>query len=153
MGTWQPAVFDPILIVAQLVVMQCFFYIVLGFLLSVVCSMTGETIILEHVTNYEAIEPTSVAGALSCIAFFAAACIAGAFLRVTVGKAKKCLDFAASLHILHFVVCWAAWSIPASVSWFIIAAISTILMSVIGEYLCLIEEMREIPRSRAVIAI
>ena len=66
-----------------------------------------------------------------------------------VERAKKCLDFAATAHILHFLgTIIYNQTFPASWTWWIVNVICLIIMSVLGEYLCMNRELQEIPLTR-----
>lgn len=63
-------------------------------------------------------------------------------------RTKQCLDFAATAHFLHLVICWHYNShFPASLSWWLLNAACVTIMCVYGEYLCLRTELQAIPLS------
>lgn len=66
-------------------------------------------------------------------------------LALVVQRAKKCLDFAATCYTVHFVLCTALRGWPASFEWWALNASALVLMAVLGEWLCMRREMREIP--------
>lgn len=69
-------------------------------------------------------------------------------LRFIVQRTKQCLDFAATVHLIHFICCWSYNSrVPHNIYWWVTNIISLILMTVIGEFLCLRSEMKAIPVS------
>jgi len=65
-------------------------------------------------------------------------------LVVLVGRAKQCLDFAATVHAVHLVVCIAYGSWPGSFYWWAVVITSLIVMAVLGEYLCMKRELAPI---------
>jgi len=65
-------------------------------------------------------------------------------LVVLVGRAKQCLDFAATVHAVHLVVCIAYGGWPGSFYWWAVAVTSLIVMAVLGEYLCMKRELAPI---------
>lgn len=67
------------------------------------------------------------------------------FLCVVVERAKKCLDFTATLYFLHFLFCLAFRGFPSSLEWWVLNFMGLVLMAVLGEWLCLRRELREIP--------
>jgi hypothetical protein len=72
--------------------------------------------------------------------------LVGAVLLVLiVEKSKKCLDFGVTLFFIHFVACCLYNGVPGTYSWYIIHIVATILMIFLGEYLCSVREMNEIP--------
>ena len=55
------------------------------------------------------------------------------------------LDFTCSMHLFHLIGCMCYKSFPSTVSWWLIQIVCITLMVVLGEYLCMRTEMREIP--------
>lgn len=65
-----------------------------------------------------------------------------------VQRTKLCWDFAATAHLAHLVVCWAYNGLfPHSLVWWLSCCISVIIMTVLGEFLCMRSELRAIPLS------
>ena len=58
---------------------------------------------------------------------------------------KLFLDFTCSMHFFHLIGCCIYRSFPTTVSWWLIQLVCITLMVVLGEYLCMRTEMREIP--------
>lgn len=66
---------------------------------------------------------------------------------VVVERARKCLDFASTIYILHFLITWLFFGFPSNWEWWVVNVVSMIAMVVLSEYLCLRKEMMDIPRS------
>jgi protein SYS1 len=66
-------------------------------------------------------------------------------LAVIVEKSKKCLDFAVTLFFLHLVISTFYGGFPARLDWWVVHIAATILMVLLGEYLCSRRELDEIP--------
>eukprot|EP01018_Ginkgo_biloba_P022178 Gb_02460 [translate_table: standard] len=68
-------------------------------------------------------------------------------------RAKKCLDFAATLYIIHLFLCLIYGGWPSSVTWWVVNGIGLAAMALLGEWLCIRRELRDIPirSSRATI--
>lgn len=73
------------------------------------------------------------------------AALGALYLSVVVERAKKCLDFAATLFALHLALCCAFRGWPRAGAWWGVNGASLVLMAVLGEWLCVRKEMREIP--------
>ncbi|PNT72311.1 hypothetical protein BRADI_2g42471v3, partial [Brachypodium distachyon] len=71
-----------------------------------------------------------------------------AFMLYVIERAKKCLDFAATLYIIHLFICIIYGGWPASITWWVVNIVSLAIMSLLGEYLCIRRELRDIPVSR-----
>lgn len=69
---------------------------------------------------------------------------------MVVERAKKCLDFTATLYLLHLLFCCAFRGWPRSFEWWLLNFAGMVLMAVLGEWLCLRKEMRDIPLVRRV---
>lgn len=66
----------------------------------------------------------------------------GCFLCFIVERAKKCLDFAATVHVLHLLACTAYDGWPSSWEWWGVNLASLVVMALSGEYLCMRREMQ-----------
>jgi hypothetical protein len=67
------------------------------------------------------------------------------FLAIIVEKSKKCLDFSATLFLVHLVITTFYGGFPHRLDWWIVHIAGTIAMVVFGEYLCSRRELEEIP--------
>ena len=70
------------------------------------------------------------------------------YLLYLIERAKKCIDFSATLYIIHLVICTCYGGWPSSFTWWIVNIAGLALMALLGEYLCIRHELREIPISR-----
>ena len=66
-------------------------------------------------------------------------------MAIIVEKSKKCLDFALTLFIFHFIFCIAYDGLPRTWDWYIVHILGTIMMVLLGEYLCSKRELDDIP--------
>lgn len=62
-----------------------------------------------------------------------------------VERAKKCLDFTATFHLMHFLFCWQHGGFPSSWEWWAVNSGSLVGMALLGEYLCMKRELQDIP--------
>ncbi len=69
-------------------------------------------------------------------------------LCLIIAKANRCLDFTATVFIIHLFVCSFYGGIPMSWQWWVSNLIAAITMVVGGEYLCSVYELRELPLFR-----
>lgn len=65
---------------------------------------------------------------------------------VVVQRAKKCLDFTATIYFYHTLLCWAFFSFPTNWEWWVVNVFSLITTVVVSEFLCIRKEMQDIPR-------
>ncbi|CAL9075349.1 unnamed protein product, partial [Musa textilis] len=70
------------------------------------------------------------------------------YLLYLVERAKKCLDFSATLYIIHLFICIIYGGWPSSITWWVVNVTGLALMSLLGEWLCIRRELQEIPITR-----
>ncbi|CAB1353916.1 unnamed protein product [Coregonus sp. 'balchen'] len=122
-------IWDPVLILSQIVLMQCIYYSFLGLWLAGVDSLVQTNRSLDQIFSYE-VSPPGIAMGL----WF--------FIR----RGKQCLDFTITVHFFHMIGCWIYNAhLPAALSWWLVNVACMALMAVIGEYLCMRTELRAIP--------
>ncbi|KJE91866.1 hypothetical protein CAOG_002934 [Capsaspora owczarzaki ATCC 30864] len=71
--------------------------------------------------------------------------IGSIWLLLIVRRAKQCLDFAATFHLLHLVFSTVYGGFPWSVSWWLVNVASLAFMTVTGEFICMQNELSAIP--------
>jgi hypothetical protein len=132
--------FDPVLISSQIVAMQArrapprvracaraasqrvgatraqsLMYLDLGLWLLVLNGLAGRPLAsvgLQHFFSYTALELSFTGGWVTSVAFFLNSLAGACFLCIVVERAKKCLDFAATAHILHLLNCTVYGGLP-----------------------------------------
>ncbi|KAI4986089.1 hypothetical protein ZWY2020_018719, partial [Hordeum vulgare] len=57
------------------------------------------------------------------------------FMFYVVERAKKCVDFAATLHVIHLFIC----------TWWVVNILGLAIMSLLDEYICIRRELKDIP--------
>ncbi|KAH3849890.1 hypothetical protein DPMN_092294 [Dreissena polymorpha] len=146
-GTFRSNVWDPVLIICQIVSMQCQYIVTLGIwvhLLNVLCGYN--TTIDQLFTQADKGLFTEGPGKANTMAY-ALNCLTSALgLWIIVGRTKQCLDFSLTTHVIHFVTCWIVnGHLPHTVSWWILNLVGVTLMTVLGEFLCMRSEIKAIP--------
>jgi protein SYS1 len=63
-----------------------------------------------------------------------------------VERAKKVLDFSCTLHAFHLFITVLV-GVPTQWTWWILMGVSLLVMTLLGEFLCMRKELREIRRS------
>ncbi|EEF34199.1 conserved hypothetical protein [Ricinus communis] len=103
---------------------------------------------LVYFFDFAAITTSTITG-WCVIASFLLTSIAGAgFMLYLIERAKKCLDFSATLYIIHLFVCIVYGGWPSSVTWWVVSGTGLAVMALLGEYLCIRRELKEIPITR-----
>ncbi|KAJ6635501.1 Protein SYS1 like [Pseudolycoriella hygida] len=137
---------DPIILISQIIAMQCLLYVSLGFLMFLMDEIGGANHTLDHLFQYHEIHVTDVGGRLVICAFVLNSMIGALALWFIVRRTKLCLDFCCTFHIFHLFICW--WfnsSFPWTFSWWLLNCVCATIMCAIGEILCLKTELKEIP--------
>lgn len=70
------------------------------------------------------------------------------YMLFLIERAKKCLDFSATLYIEHLFICIVYGGWPSSITWWIVNVTGIAVMALLAKYLCIRHELREIPITR-----
>lgn len=137
--------FHPKLIASQIVCLQCFHYFLLAVFFQINSFLYGKSVTLDRIFTDAHIHLWRVSGWPDCAAVLLASLVGAVLLTIIVEKSKKCLDFAATLFLLHLLLCTYYSRLPRTFDWWIVHVVGTVLMVVLGEYLCSRREMEDIP--------
>ncbi|XP_005986743.1 protein SYS1 homolog isoform X1 [Latimeria chalumnae] len=149
-GHFRSYVWDPILIISQIILMQSIFYSFLGIWLAIVDSLVKNSRSLDQIFSYEVLGFSTPQGRLSMIAFILNSLTCALGLWYFIRRGKQCLDFTVTVHFFHMLGCWIYNShFPTALTWWLVNVVCIALMAVIGEYLCMRTELQAIPVSTA----
>lgn len=137
--------FNPRLIFAQIVALQSIHYLVLSILFQISHYLTGATITIDRIFTANYLQLWTKEGWIDNTAILLSSVIGAILLALIVEKSKKCLDFAITLFLIHFVFCMVYDGFPNSWDWWIIHILGLIVMVLLGEYFCSRIELRDIP--------
>ncbi|VDO67328.1 unnamed protein product [Heligmosomoides polygyrus] len=137
MSSFRSYVWDPLLLVSQMVCMQAIFYGTECFAL-IAYSMTGFTPTVAHVFSIQALRVMVVVQLLASLS-------CGTAMTFVVQRAKQCLDFSCTVHVFHllFVIIYNQ-SFPTRPLWWGVQIASAVICTLCGEYLCMRAESQEI---------
>eukprot|EP00252_Welwitschia_mirabilis_P014673 TRINITY_DN3235_c0_g2_i1.p1 TRINITY_DN3235_c0_g2~~TRINITY_DN3235_c0_g2_i1.p1 ORF type:complete len:153 (+),score=11.34 TRINITY_DN3235_c0_g2_i1:660-1118(+) len=138
-------VWDPWLIISQIVCLQCLYYLTLGFFMWLLVGTRVPRLTLLFFFDYTLLSTSTVTGWCVLAAFFLSALAGAGYLYLLIERARKCLDFAATLYIIHLFICVIYGGWPSSLIWWISNAIGLAVMALLGEWLCIRRELRDIP--------
>ncbi|KAI1285297.1 Protein SYS1 -like protein [Halotydeus destructor] len=145
-GQFRYTVWDPLLTASQVVTMQSFYYTSLGILIFVADCLYGQSPSLSHIFSYQDVSAKTGFGRFIIICYLINSLCGSFYLWNIVKRAKPCLDFSATVHIVHLVLsCLYNGSFPTAISWWILNIICVTIMCVCGEFLCMKREMKDIP--------
>eukprot|EP00946_MAST-07B_sp_MAST-7B-sp1_P002179 g2179.t1 len=137
-------VWDPRLILAQMAVMQCTHYLVMGVFYGIFNIVFGTRLSLALFFSWEALSIASTRGWMVIVTNVAAAIAGAAALPIVVERAKKCWDFAFTVYFIHWMSCVCFDGFPSSWTWWLTTLLCIVIMSVGGEQLCMRVEMADI---------
>mmetsp|Transcript_68867 Transcript_68867/g.164300 ORF Transcript_68867/g.164300 Transcript_68867/m.164300 type:complete len:163 (+) Transcript_68867:348-836(+) len=144
-GFYGREAFDAQTILAQMLVMQTLFYLLLGLACSIVDVVFGVPLSLDQMLSSKAMGNMSTRLAWATIFSIALSALFNVFaLRIVVERARKCLDFGATIYILHLFVCCLHAGFPSHWEWWAVNLGAMVFSIVLGEYVCARREMREI---------
>ncbi|XP_071958978.1 protein SYS1 homolog [Antedon mediterranea] len=148
MASFRSYVWDPILIISQMLSMQTVFYVSLGFWLILIDNISSTNKSLDQIFNHQSLDISSGSGKVILIAFMLNSLTGAVSLWLIVRRSKQCWDFAITVHIIHLLACWV-YNIrfPSTMTWWLTNISCAALMTVLGEYLCMRSEMKAIPVS------
>ncbi|KAL8537578.1 hypothetical protein ACS0TY_012630 [Phlomoides rotata] len=139
---------DPWLIVAQIVFLQCQYYLILGIFLAILVGPRVSKMSLVYFFDFATVTPSTPTGWCVIASIFLSS-IAGAVVIVyLVERAKKCLDFSATVYIVHLFICLFYGGWPSAMTWWVVNITGFAVMALLGEYLCMRREVRDIPIGR-----
>ncbi|CAG7837338.1 unnamed protein product [Allacma fusca] len=145
-GQFRLNVWDPKLITSQIVAVLSFFYFSFGILLVVGSIVTGSDLALGNVFGYKSVNFGDKHGVMVVICYVVNALMGSLALCVIVKRTKQCLDFTTTTYIFHLIICWMYNGVlPTSPSWWLMTVAGIAVMCVCGEFLCLKQEMQDIP--------
>eukprot|EP00532_Pseudo-nitzschia_australis_P016889 CAMPEP_0168262382 /NCGR_PEP_ID=MMETSP0141_2-20121125/9676_1 /TAXON_ID=44445 /ORGANISM="Pseudo-nitzschia australis, Strain 10249 10 AB" /LENGTH=158 /DNA_ID=CAMNT_0008200781 /DNA_START=334 /DNA_END=810 /DNA_ORIENTATION=- len=137
--------FNPRLIFSQIVSLQCFHYLFLGFFFQINHVLYGQSVTVDRMFTDEYLKVWH-GGWQDALAVFLSYAVVGSFLMaIIVEKSKKCLDFSLTLFVVHLLIVCVYGGFPSTWDWWIVHTSSVITMVLCGEYLCARREMEDIP--------
>ncbi|XP_075257049.1 protein SYS1 homolog [Convolutriloba macropyga] len=154
MGTvrFRSSSFDPKLLIAQIISMQCLYYVCLCTMLLMMCLIFPDHgVTLQHVLSYDAIGVSNVSERVNSSIFVINSLLMAITIWLLVGRSKLCTDFSFTLLFYHWILStlypssWA--SIPSKWSWYCLHLVCALLTTVLAEYLCMRTELRAVPIS------
>ncbi|KAG9305447.1 hypothetical protein G9A89_021165 [Geosiphon pyriformis] len=143
--TFRTTVWDPLLIVAQIVALQTLYYSSISIIILFTLLITGNDISLDHLLNYREFRGDTVFGWTLAFAWIANSVVGIYLLLRVVERAKQVLDFTLTLHFFHLLITsYYSGHIPTTIIWWAINIINCCIMIFGGELYCMRKEMEPI---------
>ncbi|CRL06296.1 CLUMA_CG019064, isoform A [Clunio marinus] len=144
-GSFQLNKFDPILVSSQICAFQSFLYVTLSLILILGLTFLNINLSLSAIFDFRQINVSNSEGVLIISCFIINSLFGALFLWTFVKRRKLCLDFCCTYHFIHFIICCCFEGEFPSLSYWLLNVTCLVIMTVTSEYLCLKEEMKEIP--------
>ncbi|PVD20337.1 hypothetical protein C0Q70_18491 [Pomacea canaliculata] len=145
-GHFRSNLWDPVLIVAQICTMQAAFYFCLGIWIFFLDVIGRFDLSLDQMFTQSDLGLYEDSGRTNIIAYSLNSLTCAFIMWYVVGRTKQCLDFAATVHLGHFIGCWVVNGyVPQTFWWWMTNGICVGLMTILGEFLCMRSEMKAIP--------
>eukprot|EP00457_Paulinella_chromatophora_P018825 gb/GEZN01020262.1/.p2 GENE.gb/GEZN01020262.1/~~gb/GEZN01020262.1/.p2 ORF type:complete len:174 (+),score=15.85 gb/GEZN01020262.1/:75-596(+) len=135
---------DPLLIVSQIIALQCGFYLITGAAALVTTTVLLEPLGLEMLLTPANINLHTRSGWCPVIALVLAAPACSLLLYKIVNRAKEVLDFTCTCYLIHICCCWIYSELPTSLDWWLVNAVTCVGTVLLAEYMCIQREMRDI---------
>ncbi|ESO87911.1 hypothetical protein LOTGIDRAFT_150746 [Lottia gigantea] len=145
-GQFRSNVWDPVLIISQIICVQSVFYVSLGFWMVVLDFIGAFDLSVDQMFTMSDLGLGEDSGRANVIAFGLNSLTCSVALLLIVGRTKQCLDFSSTILLFHFIFCWIFnGHIPQTFWWWITNVASLIFTTVLAEYLCMVNELKAIP--------
>jgi len=136
---FRTTVWDPTLIVGQILCIQSSFYSSESLLMLLWATASTYKPSLDHFFTLQTIKPMTVIQLISVL-------MSAGMISIIVGRARQCLDFTCTLHFIHLIItCFYNSAIPSQLTWWLLQLVSVSLCTLLSEYLCMRWETMEIP--------
>lgn len=137
--------FNPRMILYQMVAIQSIFYAAFVSSTVFVSILFGFPYRLGKFFDFATYSFETTAGGCVCVMLWTNLVFMSFLLPRIIERTRKCLDFVVTLVVVHLCFSWASFGFPWSASWWTVWTLGAVACTVLGEYLCLREEQREIP--------
>lgn len=138
-------VFNPKLIVSQMVALQSLHYFMLCLFMQINHVLYGTSITIDRIFTSNYLNIWTKDGWVDNGVILLSSFTGAVLLAIIVEKAKKCLDFSVTLFAIHALACTLYGGIPSTWDWWIVNIAHMIIMILLGECLCSRKELRDIP--------
>ncbi|KAF3960326.1 hypothetical protein CMV_014955 [Castanea mollissima] len=127
------APWDPWLIVAQILCLQCLYYLSLGVFLTFLVGTRVSRMSLVYFFDYAAVTTSTVTGWCVITSFLLSSLAGAGIMLYLIERAKKCLDFSATVYIIHLFICIIYGGWPSSITWWVLNGTGVAVMALLDE--------------------
>lgn len=136
--------FSPSRIFAQIVILQCVYYITATVMFSAIASLAGYPFSFSWIFSWEPIAFDNALGLTLTVCWLIDSLFCIGFMTIIVGRSKLAWDFAVTIHLINFIVCWIySGKFPRSFSWWVLQVISSVILVSLGTWTSRWRELRD----------
>lgn len=137
-------VWNPKLITAQIVAIQCMHYLVAGLFYTIFHFLFASRLHLDLLFAWENVTYATAPGWMVIVNMLLVSLCDAVTLLVVVERARKCLDFAFTITFLNWLCTLLYSGNPMSWDWWVVSGTSTAITAITAEQLCMRVELAEI---------
>ncbi|KAJ2502061.1 hypothetical protein GGH96_001462 [Coemansia sp. RSA 1972] len=134
-SAFRKSVYDPVLIVAQIVTLQCFGYSTFSVLMVFASILTNVELTPRLLFSSSSVQPT-VEGAIVGVSLICMGIMNIVPLVYMVERSRLCIDFSATFFVVHVIVVWWTQHQVPELLWWAVMAVAMGVMAVGGRAVC-----------------
>lgn len=134
---------SPLRLFKQILILQVIYYVMAVVLICFSYLVGGEKVSFKTILSWEPIRFDTTWGWTLCMLWLLDTFFSVLAMTFIVGRSKLALDFTLTLHTINIFVMWAvSGSFPTSLMWWILQAVSIVLMVSLGTWTSQWRELR-----------
>lgn len=134
---------NPVKLLLQIVILQCFYYLSALVIFYLVSSLNGYDFKIDFVFLWELISLDNAMGLILFALWLFDSLLCVLFVTIIVGRSKLAWDFALTVHIINLLVVWVySGDFPTSTLWWCLQIMSAVLLVTLSTYLTRWSELR-----------
>lgn len=140
---------DPLLLLGQIVCVQCCHYVLLSGLLFAVDGAQSRRLTLHQLFSPYALTYATSSGLYLTLVVGVTAVLIAFVFELVVERSKLCLDFAFTLYFVHVVACIVyTEEFPTWWYFWLVQSLAALVTALVARYRCRQREMMDIPRKQ-----
>jgi len=137
-------VWDPLLLISQIVAVQTSYYLFLCLWFLGLQTLVDRSVSFNQIFDYKELDFSSGGGKIYTTAYVLNTLSCTLCSWFIVQRAKLCLDFTVTAHVFHILLTSAFGGLPRSIAWWLLNGACLLLIAISSEYLCMRYELKDI---------
>lgn len=134
---------SPSRIFAQIVLLQCTYYIIATLIFSFMASLFGYSFTFAWVFSWKLVDISNSLGLVLFFLWLLDTLLCVLFMTFIVGRSKLAWDFALTIHMINLFVVWLySKEFPKSFWWWVLQVVSSLILVSLGTYTTRWRELR-----------